>query len=79
MSITRKSDGWWIESPSLAGGACGPYRTKAEAAEDRAGLARFFRDHPEYREDGTNVNLAGDGVRGGDRAGDDSPAEIDRR
>lgn len=54
MSITRKSDGWWIESPSLSGGACGPYRTKAEAAEDRAGLARFFRDHPEYREDQCN-------------------------
>ena len=77
MSITRKSDGWWIESPSLAGGACGPYRTKAEAAEDRAGLARFYRDHPEYREDGTNDNLADGGVRGGDRPGDDSPAEID--
>lgn len=77
MSITRKSDGWWIESPSLAGGACGPYRTKAEAAEDRAGLARFFRDHPEYREDGTNDNLACSSGGCGDRAGDDSPAEID--
>jgi hypothetical protein len=51
MECVKRADGWWIESPAIEGGACGPYRTKDEAAEDRRGLARFYRDNPGFRAD----------------------------
>lgn len=52
MRIAKRDDGWWIIGiPSSEAGSdrashCGPYRTKAEAADDRLGLERFFREHP---------------------------------
>lgn len=52
MRIARRDDGWWIIGvpSSLAGGerftSCGPYATKAGAADDKLGLERFFREHP---------------------------------
>jgi|GEM_PF-1409195 len=52
MRIAKRDDGWWITNvpASEASGQrfsdCGPYRTKAEAADDKQGLERFFREHP---------------------------------
>jgi hypothetical protein len=52
MRIAKQDDGWWIfdvPSSQTSGKrftSCGPYRTKAEAADDRLGLERFFREHP---------------------------------
>lgn len=52
MRIVKRDDGWWIIGvpAAVAGGErhtdCGPYRTKADAADDKLGLERFFRAHP---------------------------------
>lgn len=52
MRIQRQADGWWIvDVPCAAtdgsgGTRCGPYATKADAADDKRGLERFFREHP---------------------------------
>lgn len=52
MRIIKREDGWWIiDVPSSADGGerftdCGPYATKADAAEDQLGLERFFVEHP---------------------------------
>jgi hypothetical protein len=52
MRIIKRDDGWWIiDVPSsLAGGerftSCGPYATKAAAADDQLGLERFYDEHP---------------------------------
>jgi hypothetical protein len=52
MRITKRNNGWWIiDVPSsLVGGerftSCGPYATKAAAADDKLGLERFFDEHP---------------------------------
>lgn len=40
LTVERRSDGWWIfggEEPM------GPYRTSAEAREDKSGVQRFLR------------------------------------
>lgn len=52
MRIQRQADGWWILDVPCQGAegsgctSCGPYVTKAEAADDKRGLERFFREHP---------------------------------
>lgn len=52
MRIAKRDNGWWIiDVPSsVAGGerftSCGPYATKAGAADDMLGLERFFCEHP---------------------------------
>ena len=49
MNIRKENDGWWIvDVPDTQ--PCGPYGTRADAAEDMRGLRRFFRygDDPEF-------------------------------
>jgi len=52
MRIQRQADGWWIVDVPCDGAdgsgctSCGPYATKADAADDKRGLERFFRDQP---------------------------------
>ena len=52
MRIARRDNSWWIiDVPSsVASGerftSCGPYATKADAADDKLGLERFFVEHP---------------------------------
>jgi len=52
MRIQRQADGWWIvDVPCDASGRLRlyhlwPYATKADAADDKRGLERFFRDQP---------------------------------
>jgi hypothetical protein len=43
MSIKKCEDGWWIVDPNNED--CGPYDTKAEATDDKQGLARFYRNY----------------------------------
>lgn len=43
---------WWIIGVPLADcPECGPYPDKKQADDDRRGLAKFFRMHPEYKDD----------------------------
>ena len=57
MKTERRADGWWIVDvpPYDVDGqtftTCGPYKTKDEADADRAGLAEFQANHPEYTPD----------------------------
>ena len=60
MNLIEKPDGWWIASPAIDQGGAGAYRTEKEAAEDRRGLAAFFREHPDYRADSTKPEEATD-------------------
>lgn len=52
MRIEKRQDGWWILDVPCQGAdgqgwtSCGPYATKAEAADDKRGLERFFREQP---------------------------------
>lgn len=52
MRVERRDDGWWIVDapPYEVDGAIftsyGPYATRAEAREDKAGLSEFFRRCP---------------------------------
>jgi len=52
MRIQKQHDGWWILDVPCHGAdgsgctSCGPYATKADAADDKRGLERFFREHP---------------------------------
>ena len=52
MRIVKRDNGWWIIGvPSAVAGSerytdCGPYRTRADAADDKLGLERFFRAQP---------------------------------
>ena len=39
----RGKASWWITGLPDGDADCGPYRTRAEAEEDRRGLARFYR------------------------------------
>lgn len=41
MELEKRKDGWWITNMP-DGGECGPYDTKAEAADDKRGLKRTF-------------------------------------
>ena len=46
MKTIKKPDGWWItDIPDC--GDCGPYATKPEALEIKAGLDRTFKYHNE--------------------------------
>ena len=46
MDIEKRPDGWWItDIPDTLD--CGPYGSKAEAAKDRASVARFFEHEDE--------------------------------
>jgi hypothetical protein len=40
-SLTRRASGWWVVD--LPCGDMGPYKTRAEADEDRKGVERFYR------------------------------------
>lgn len=45
LACKQRDDGWWITGlPNDDCPECGPYRTRAEADEDRMGLQRFYRD-----------------------------------
>ncbi len=47
LTLTRREDGWWIVGlPAANCPENGPYRTKAEADEDRQGLLRYFKRNP---------------------------------
>jgi hypothetical protein len=52
MRIIKRDNGWWIiDVPSSLAGperftSCGPYETKAAAADDKLGLERFFSEQP---------------------------------
>ena len=52
LTLTHRPSGWWIVGLEDDGQAfdCGPYETKAEAEDDRAGMTRFLRhwDKPYY-------------------------------
>lgn len=43
FDIVLRDDQYWLEGHPE--GAFGPYSTKAEANEDRAGLVRFYTKH----------------------------------
>lgn len=43
MMLQKRSDGWWIINVPDSVTECGPYDTKAEADDDRRGLARTFK------------------------------------
>jgi hypothetical protein len=49
MTLTQRPDGWWIVDVPDTIDECGPYRTRAEAEQDRVGLARFFRHEGDAR------------------------------
>jgi hypothetical protein len=59
MKTVKQSDGWWIvDVPNYRVDedvftSCGPYRSKAEADDDRRGLSDFYRRHPQYVSDST--------------------------
>ena len=48
MDLEKRGDGWWItgvqDTPD-----CGPYDSRTDAANDRKGMARFFK-HEDQRE-----------------------------
>lgn len=67
MQIVKQHDGWWIIGvPAYAVDGeifreMGPYRTRAEAAEDNRGIAKFISEHPHYVEEVTEkFELRGD-------------------
>ena len=43
MQLIKREDGWWIINVPSDVSECGPYDTKAEAADDMRGLKRFFK------------------------------------
>jgi len=65
LEIARRSGRYWIvglpgpplpadpDYPQITGTEIGPYRTKAEAEDDRRGVRRFYRDLA-----GTEANAA---------------------
>ncbi len=40
MTLQHRTDGWWIVDMPEGCDPCGPYRTKADAADDKRGLER---------------------------------------
>lgn len=49
LEIERRADGWWIVERNGTGlPDMGPYRTRAEADDDRVGVAKFCRRNPAY-------------------------------
>jgi hypothetical protein len=57
LRTAQHDDGtWWIHDvPAYVVNGevcheCGPYRTRAEADDDRRGLQRFYRDNPPTHE-----------------------------
>ena len=57
MQLEKRPDGWWIVGVPMyrvngeSCDACGPYKTRDEAEDDRRGLVRFWEDNPQYRVD----------------------------
>lgn len=49
-TCVKREDGWWIIGAWGGATECGPYKTRAEAEEDRRGLERSFRhrDDPKF-------------------------------
>lgn len=43
MELQKRPDGWWIINVPDSVTECGPYATRAEAAETRRGLAYTFK------------------------------------
>ena len=44
LQVIQRSDGYWITNLPEGYYSCGPYRTKREAHEGRAGLRRYFKE-----------------------------------
>lgn len=42
LRIEKRADGYWIPGNTICD-ECGPYKTKAEAVEDRDGLERTLK------------------------------------
>ena len=49
LTIEKRADGYWISANPLCD-ECGPYKTKAEAIDDRDGLERTLKycDEPDF-------------------------------
>lgn len=45
--MEKRDDGWWWTCPYS--GEYGPYDTKQQAQEDERGIAKFFKENPEYK------------------------------
>lgn len=43
METVHRPDGWWIVNVPDTITECGPYDTRADAEQDRRGMAAFFR------------------------------------
>jgi hypothetical protein len=59
LRTAKQPDGyWWIQGPPAyrvkgeTCTSCGPYATRFEADDDRRGMERFYRDHPEILTEG---------------------------
>jgi len=50
MTLEQRNREWWITGVPDTVTECGPYDTRAEAADDMRGLARFFKyaDRPGF-------------------------------
>lgn len=56
LQTVRKGRQWWVTGLhryDATAGDLGPYRTRAEADDDRLGVQRFFRT---IRDEGKNAN-----------------------
>lgn len=42
LKLTKREDGWWITNMPEGCEECGPYKTRAEAADDKHGLENTF-------------------------------------